>query len=127
MVIHQFIKEIIFAGAWIVENFLRLTVFREETPNMSVRCFGICKLCGRSVEDLKPCNNCGKLICSSCRCGTGSISDGYECILSCEFPRLKVKNKPKSDVLMATKGLSTVVAILVGCLLGSFLIWLMKS
>jgi hypothetical protein len=62
---------------------LAVNGIQKKTPNMSVRCFGICKQCGRSVEDLKPCNNCGRLICSSCRCGTGSISDEYECLIPC--------------------------------------------
>lgn len=97
---------------------------------MSIRCSGTCKRCGRSAEDLHPCNNCSWLICSSCRCGTGSVSDGYECIVNCGFPRMKIKVPiPKPHLL---KGLTTskwgptVVAILVGCLLGSFLIWFVR-
>jgi len=38
-----------------------------------------CHDCG-SHDNLSVCTTCGERVCPSCRCGTGSIDDGYECL-----------------------------------------------
>jgi hypothetical protein len=38
-----------------------------------------CHACGNRA-DLAVCTTCGEKVCPSCRCGTGSLEDGYECL-----------------------------------------------
>ena len=38
-----------------------------------------CHDCGNR-DNLTVCVTCGERVCPSCRCGTGELSDGYECV-----------------------------------------------
>lgn len=48
-----------------------------------------CRSCG-SDRSLATCNVCKKPVCPSCRCGSGDLSDGYECVENCA-PNLFLK------------------------------------
>lgn len=85
-----------------------------------------CK-CGSRTE-LIPCRVCHKPICTYCRLGTGSISDGFTCSLACDvayaFP--KMLSPPAPHFGFKNWWAHTLLYTAIGALIFSLYYWSFK-